>query len=97
MFSFSFTMEEIHLEATYDELKMNDADYDEDDNIFAPFQFLIGSHTQCGLISSDDGYDASDPTHSNWNYAGGPGFLMKIEGSSPPTETRTFQCDNTEV
>ena len=90
-------MEEIHLESSYDDLKINGVELDEDDNSLVPFQLVVNSQTQCGVISSDHSYDASDPTHDSWNYAGGPGFVFKVEHSSSSISSGEFHCNNTEV
>ena len=96
-----FSILENNLEIGFDKLVINGRAFHEGDSELFPLQIdVMDESVGCLRFQSDFGCSTvGDCQHSGWSYAGGPGFVVKIEETSTTAldKPRTFQCNLPEV
>ena len=91
---------ENNLEISYDKLIIDGRSYDETDSKLFPLEIDVDESVGCLELHSDN-YCSSldDCPWLYWSYAGGPGFVVKVEETSTAAieKSRPFQCTLPEV
>ena len=92
---FRFTILENNLEVGYDKLIIDGRSFYEADSELFPLEIDVDESVGCLELYSD--YSCSSLVECPWyfwTYAGGPGFVVKIEETSTTAieKSRPFQC-----